>query len=308
MNQMNNLKLSLCLFDGAAGAAAPGAGEGTTASTGVGTPEQQADKILYGKQAQEVQEGTEAPEGEEGVATPEKVTLKDLISTHPDVKTELERMIQARVKNSKAEVEQAAKQIQSLDPIVTALYARYSVADGDLEGLTQAINADNSYLEEEAEAKGMTVEQLAYVKRLEMINMINQRQQRITQEQMIKQQLQNKWDAESKEVKALYPEFDFATEIQSNEAFQKLIRSNFPVKDAYEFAHKEELEQAKQAAVASQMQKQVVSNIQARQERPKEAGLKGQQGFQVRNDPSKLTSKDIKEIRKRVEAGERISF
>lgn len=304
---MKHLKMNLRLFDGAA-VAATGAPGAANASTGVGNPgqQQQADTILYGKQQEEA--AAEPQEGEEGLANPEKVTLKDLISTHPDIKTELERMIQSRVKNSKSEVEQVTKQIQSLDPIVTSLYARYGVEDGDIQGLANAINADNSYLEEEAEAKGMTVEQLAYVKRLEMQNMMNQRQQRMTQEQMIKQQLQNKWDAESQEVKALYPEFDFATEIQSNETFQKLIRSNLPVKDAYEFAHREELEQAKQAAVASQMQKQVVSNIQARQERPKEAGLKGQQGFQVRNDPSKLTSKDIKEIRKRVEAGEKISF
>lgn len=305
---MKNSKLNLRLFDGAAGAPGAAPQAGAAASTGVSNPGQQADTILYGKQQGDTQPEEEGEEGEEGVATPEKLTLKDIISTNPDIKNELERMIQSRVKNSKAEVDQATKQMQAFDPIMTSLYARYGVNDGDLEGLTNAINADNSYLEEEAEVKGMTVEQLAYVKRLEMQNMLSQRQQRVTQEQMIRQQLQTKWDTESQEVKALYPDFDFATEISSNEVFQKLIRSNLPVKDAYEFAHREELEQAKQVAVATEMQKQVVSNIQARQERPKEAGLKGQQGFQVRNDPSKLTPKDIKEIRKRVEAGEKISF
>lgn len=294
---MKKLSLNLRLFDAAAGAqGAAAVGQG--ASNGVSN-QQQAEKVLYGKQPQEpgAQEpgagaGAEGSEGQEGVATQEeKQTLKDLISTNPELKNELERMMQSRVKNARAEVDQVSKHVQALDPILTTLYARYGVQDGDLAGLTNALNADSSYLEEEAELKGMTVEQLAYVKQLELKNMIAQRQYKQTQDQMYKQQLQQRWDAESEKVKEIYPDFDFASEVSSNENFAKLIRANFPIKDAYEFAHKEELEQAKQAAVATQMQKQVVSNIKARQERPNEAGLKGQQGFQIKSDPSQYTDK-----------------
>ena len=303
------LQLNLTLFDGgaAAGAAAAAAtgGEGTTASNGVSSQQQQ---VLYGKQPQ--LEGQNA-EGEEGKAEPSeqpKATLKDIISSDPNIKQELERMIQNRVKNSKNELEQATKRMQSLDPIMATLYTRYGVQEGDIEGLTKALNQDVSYLEEEAELKGMTVEQLAYIKQLEMQNMMAKKQQQLTQDQLYRQQLQKKWDNESAIVKQLYPDFDFVEEISNNETFEKLIRSNVPVKDAYEFAHREELDKARQAAVAAEMQKQVVSNIKARQERPIEAGLKGQQGFQIKADPSKLTSKDIKDIRKRVANGEKISF
>lgn len=298
---MKKLKLNLCLFDGGAaagtGAAAPGA-EGT-AGNGVGSQQQ----VVYGKQQEETanQEGNPTPKEQ-------KQTLKALIESDADLKAELETMMQRRVKNSKAELDAANSKMQALDPLLATLYTRYGVEDGNIQGLTDALNRDNSYLEEEAEMKGLTVEQLAYVKQLEMQNMLAQRQQQQTQAQMQRQYLQQKWDAESTEVKALYPDFDFVNEINSNPTFEKLIRANFPVKDAYEFAHREEIETARQAATAAAMQKQITSNIKARQERPQEAGLKGQTGFITKADPSQLTSKDIKEIRRRVANGEKISF
>lgn len=300
--------LNLRLFDGGAATGAAEGGEG--AGNGVGN--QNMQNVVYGKSNSQGDEGQEDSQNNEGVAdqTKEenKVTLKSLLGTNPEIKTELEAMIQKRVKNSRAELEAANTRMQSLEPILTTLFARYGVQEGDLQGLTTALQRDTSYLEEEAELKGMTVEQLAYVKQLEAQNMLAQRQQRLSQEQMYKQQLQARWDSESMAVKELYPDFDFAAEINSNETFEKLIRANFPVKDAYEFAHRQEIEAAKQTLTAQEVQKQITSNIKARQERPQEAGLKGQSGFITKTDPSQLTSKDIKEIRRRVANGEKISF
>lgn len=307
---MENFKLlNLRLFDGGAATGAAVGGEG--AGNGVGS--QTMQNVVYGKSTQE-NEGQEGGQNNEGVADQtneteqSKVTLKSLLNTNPEIKTELEGMIQRRIKNSKAELESANARLQSLDPILTTLFARYGIKEGDMQGLQTALQRDTSYLEEEAELKGMTVEQLAYVKQLEAQNMAAQRQQRLSQEQMYKQQLQARWDSESMAVKELYPDFDFATEINSNETFEKLIRANFPVKDAYEFAHRQEIEAAKQTLTAQEVQKQITSNIKARQERPQEAGLKGQSGFIAKTDPSQLTSKDIKEIRRRVANGEKISF
>ena len=296
--------LNLRLFDGGAATGAEGDG---VASNGVGN--QNMQNVVYGKQGNEGQEDSQNNEGVADQTKEEnKVTLKSLLGTNPEIKTELEAMIQKRVKNSRAELEAANTRMQSLEPILTTLFARYGVEDGDLQGLTTALQRDTSYLEEEAELKGMTVEQLAYVKQLEAQNMAAQRQQRLSQEQMYKQQLQSRWDSESMAVKELYPDFDFAAEINSNETFEKLIRANFPVKDAYEFAHRQEIEAAQQTLTAQEVQKQITSNIKARQERPQEAGLKGQSGFITKTDPSQLTSKDIKEIRRRVANGEKISF
>ena len=123
---------------------------------------------------------------------------------------------------------------------------------------------------------------------------------------MLRQSLQARWTNESIEVKALYPDFDFETEINTNETFEKLIRANFPVRDAYEFAHREQLEQEQQAKIAAETQKQIAQNMRARQERPAEAGLKGQPGITFKSDPSKYTEKDIREIERRVRNGEKV--
>lgn len=305
--QKHMYRLNLSLFDG--GAAAPGAaaapgGEGSTASNGFSTQEQA--QIVYGKQAEEPSQ-----EGQEGVANPnqeKKMTLKDIISSNPDIKAELEATIQRRVKNSKAELEAANRRVADVEPVLAMLYARYNVEDGDFTGLTNALSKDTAYLEEEAELKGMTVEQLQYVKQLEMENAKAKKQFQMTQEQMYREQLQQRWNQESIAVQQLYPDFDFVSEVQNNPEFEKLIRANVPVKDAYEFAHREEIAAAQQAAIAAETQKQITANLKAKQERPQEAGLKGQNGFIAKTDPSKLTSQDIREIRKRVARGEKISF
>ena len=316
---MKKLNLKLNLFDagaagaaaGAAGAAATGTAAGqkgaTNASNGVSTQTQQAEQVIYGKQHIEGQQdnGDSANPGQQQQQQQQE-TLKSIMTNNPGVKAEIEAIVERRIKNSKAELDSMSRQMQALDPILTTLYARYGVQDGDTQALANALQKDTSYLEEEAEMRGLSVEQLAYVKKLEYQNMINQRQQLQTQEQMLRQSLQARWTNESIEVKALYPDFDFETEINTNETFEKLIRANFPVRDAYEFAHREQLEQEQQAKIAAETQKQIAQNMRARQERPTEAGLKGQPGITFKSDPSKYTEKDIREIERRVRNGEKV--
>lgn len=61
-------------------------------------------------------------------------------------------------------------------------------------------------------------------------------------------------------------------------------------------------------ATAAAVSRQVADNIRSRAERPMENGMSSQSGVVVKNDVSKLTAKDRREIARRAARGEEIRF
>lgn len=308
-------KFNLQLFAeggaGGAGAAAgaPGAGE---ASNGVGS---QQPTVVYGKQEQtaEAQPGEEIGNPgeqleEEGAEQKPPTTLKDLLKSNPSYKQEVEQLIQNRVKNATSQKAQLEQELNSNNELMLQLYARYGLQEGDKQGLQMAINRDNSYLQEEADLKGIDVQQLAYIKQMEFENMKYKMQQKQSQEQQYVQMQQQKWNIEAQQCKEQYPDFDFADEM-ANKDFIQLIKSGYPVKDAYEFAHRGEMLQSKIQQTAETVKQQVTSSIKSKQARPQEnAATNLRPGMVVKSNPNDLGKKDLQEIRKRVARGEKISF
>ena len=296
---------------------AEGAGEGAapsqaTASNEVGT--QTAPKVVYGKQVENVevddpqpqaqQEGAEG-EQKEGEQSSDTLPLKELFNKYPNCKQEVESLIQNRIKNVNSKVAKLEGQLSSHNDLLTILYSRYNVEDGNLQGLQDALSKDLSYLQEEADLRGMDVKQLQYIKNLEAQNMRIQRQQQLAQEQQYIQMQQQKWLQEAEQCKAEFPDFDFMYELNNNPQFESMIRSGVPVLHAYKVAHMKEILEAEKQAAAQQ----VTNNIKARQTRPVENAAKiNTRGVFAKTDPRKLTKQDLAEIRRRVERGEKITF
>lgn len=296
---------------GEGGAGAPGAGE---ASNGVGS---QQPTVIYGKQEQaaETQPGEvgvgnpgEQPGEEEGAEQQKQATLKELLKSNPSYKQEVEQLIQNRVKNATSQKAQLEAELNAHNEIMLSLYARYGLQEGDKQGLQMALARDNSYLQEEADLKGIDVQQLAYIKQMEFENMKIKMQQKQSQEQQYIQQQQQKWNMESQACKEQYPDFDFIEEM-GNQDFVQLIRSGYPVKEAYEFAHRNEMLQSKIQQTAETVKQQVTSSIKSKQSRPQEnAATNLRPGMVVKSNPNEFDKKDLQEIRKRVARGEKISF
>ena len=113
------------------------------------------------------------------------------------------------------------------------------------------------------------------------------------------------WMQQAEQVKAIYPSFDLATEIQ-NEQFRRLLQSNIPIQTAFEVIHKDEIIPAAMQYTAKQVEAKVANNVRSGQRRPTE-GAAGRSGaVQVKSDPSKFTKADMDEIARRVARGERI--
>ena len=78
----------------------------------------------------------------------------------------MQNTIQNRLKGQKEIVDK----YNSLTPVLEMLGKKYGVDATDIEALNKAIEEDDSYYEEEALEKGMTVQQLKEVKKIEREN------------------------------------------------------------------------------------------------------------------------------------------
>ena len=166
--------LSLQLFaDGAAGA---GAGDGGTAEgqgvTAAAALPQKGVKnplanVKYGIQPEETAPAAEVQT--ETVAQPDrnaefekliKGEYKDLYDAR------VQDTVQKRLKGTKETVDK----YNALTPTLELLAKKYGVDAKDIDALSKAISDDDSYYEQEAMEKGMSVKQLKEVKKMEREN------------------------------------------------------------------------------------------------------------------------------------------
>ena len=105
------------------------------------------------------------------------------------------------------------------------------------------------------------------------------------------------------EVRRVHPEFNWQEELK-NPLFGQLVLAGAEAMAAYETVHRQEmLEQAMRYA-ASRTRKQVAGSVMSGMGRVAENG--GRSIAVTGSDPSKLTSKELADIRRRVRDGEKI--
>lgn len=329
------LDVSLRLFDGEGGAAAPAAGEGAAGDGNKGgsqaspAPTRRGksggfQNVLFGKQGDEPTAAGDEP-GPEGKAQPSaagKGKEGDVVTTsntledrrkefqelvngeYKDIYTEeTQRIIDRRFREARNLEERAAKQ----QPVIDMLMQRYKIADGDLGKLAAAVENDNAYWSEAAEEAGMSVEQYKQFQRLKRENDALLRAQRMRQNQQAAQQQLQKWYSEGEQVKAVYPDFDLGAE-SKNPQFISMLKAGVPVQHAYEVIHMDEIKAGVAQSTARQTEKQVVDGIRAKGNRPAENGTSSQSAFTVKDDPHKWTKQDRAEVARRVARGETIKL
>ena len=329
------LDVSLRLFDGAAGAAAPAAGEGAAGDGNKGgsqaspAPTRRGksggfQNVLFGKQGDEPTAAGDEP-GPEGKAQPSaagKGKEGDVVTTsntledrrkafqelvngeYKDIYTEeTQRIIDRRFREARNLEERAAKQ----QPIIDMLMQRHKIADGDLGKLAAAVENDNAYWSEAAEEAGMSVEQYKQFQRLQRENAALLQAQMARQNQQAAQQQLQKWYSEGEQVKAVYPDFDLGAE-SKNPQFISMLKAGVPVQHAYEVIHMDEIKAGVAQSTARQTEKQVVDGIRAKGNRPAENGTSSQSAFTVKDDPHKWTKQDRAEVARRVARGETIKL
>ena len=260
--------------------------------------------VKYGKQVVEV---AESPAAEVKETPTEDLNAKydrlikgELKEIHD---ARMQDMIQRRLKNTKETVEK----YEALSPTLEILAKKYGVDASDIESLNKAIAEDDTYFEEEALEKGITVEQLKEIRKMERENAELKRQMDERERRDKAAKDYSMWMSQAESTKQVYPSFDLRTEMQ-NPRVLDLLKSNIDVRTAYEVLHKDEIIPAAMQFTAKKVEEKLTNKIIANGARPSENGTSSQSGAVVKSDVSQLSKADRQEIIRRIANGERISF
>jgi len=216
--------------------------------------------------------------------------------------------LRRRLKNTQDTVDR----YQALTPMLQTLAKKYGLSPDengnyDAKALNDAIENDDSYFEAEAQAQGISVQQLKYMRKVEQENveLRKQMQQRHSQEEA--HRIYGQWVQQAEQVKGVYPSFDLRTELE-NPKFAGLLKAGIDVRSAYEVIHKDEIIPSAMQFAAKTVEQKLANNVIANAQRPTENGNSAQAAATVKSDVSQLTKADRLECIRRARHGEKISF
>ena len=211
--------------------------------------------------------------------------------------------IQKRLKSSKETVDK----YNELTPTLEMLAKKYGVDIGDIASLNKAIQEDDSYYEEEALERGISVQQLKEIRKMERENAALKAQMEQAQRQENGKKLYAAWMQQAEEAKKIYPSFDIRAEM-ANPKFVDLLRSNIDVRTAYEVLHKDDIIRGAMQFTAQTVESKIAKKVASNGARPAENGMSSQSAAVVKSDVSQLSKADRAEIIRRVQRGEKIRF
>lgn len=286
------------------GTSAPGA----TADSGLAAARKGANNplanVVYGKQDAQVASEQEATEPQ--VKTPDrqaqfekliKEDYKDLYDAR------VQDIVKARLKGTKETVDR----YNELVPTLELLAKKYGVNANDIKALGKAIEEDDSYFEEEALEKGISVEELKRVRKIEKENSELRAKMREQAAKENADKIYAQWMEQAEAAKAKYPSLDLETELH-NQAFVDLLRNGIDVDTAYTVVHKDEIIPAAMQYAVKTAEQKLTNKVIANGARPTENGISSQSATVVKSDVSQLSKADREEIDRRVQRGEKIRF
>ena len=307
-------RMNLCLFGegAAAGASSGGEAGGSASGSNAGVADQsKPEKVVYG--IQDTDPGMDTAQAKETTKNDATKTESDPVDKgkafEDMIKGDYKEQFDARVKQI---LERRFKDHGELEKfrfdsqeILDLMYAKYGVKD--LKALQKAMQEDDSYFEEAAEAENLTVDQYKYKMKLEKENAEKDRQLQEIQRRESANRAYAEWQRQSESLKTRYPNFSLENEAK-NPQFVRLLQNGIDVKTAFETIHHDEILSGAMMQTANAVRKNVTDSIKARGLRPSENGINAQAGVIVKNDVSKLTPKDRAEIARRARMGETIKF
>ena len=294
------------------GASAGGTGDGGTAQgQGVkaGAASQQTGakgnplaEVKYGIQQEE---SAPAAEVQETTTTDPNAEFEKLIKGQ--YKQQYDQKVQDIIRKRLKGPMETVEKYTALQPVLEILAKKHGVDAGDIDALTKAIEADDSYFEQEAMELGMSVKQLKELRSAQRENADLRRQIQERQKQENAEKIYSTWMQQAEETKKVYPGFDLRAEL-GNSKFLDLLNSNIDVRTAYEVLHKDDIIPAAMQFAAKTVESKLANKIASGASRPAENGMNSGSAAVVKSDVSQLTKADRQEIIRRVARGEKIRF
>jgi LysM repeat protein len=211
--------------------------------------------------------------------------------------------IQKRLKGSKETVDK----YNELTPTLEMLARKYGVDATDIKALNKAIEDDDAYYEEEAMEKGISVEQLKSVRKMERENAELKKQMAEKSNRERAERDVAEWMKQAEQAKHSFPNLDLGEELK-NPQFIKLLQDGVGVETAYFAMHHRELVPQAMQYTAKAVEQKLTNKVIANGARPQENGISSQASVVVKSDVSQLSKADRAEIIRRVARGEKIKF
>ena len=224
-----------------------------------------------------------------------------------DYKDAFSRRVQNIINGRFKETRTLQEQLQKSTPVFEILAQKYGIKADDIDGIVRALENDDESYREEAMEKGITVEQLKEMKKLEReVEQLRRNESRRDEQDRINRDITN-WKNQAESLKEIYPNFNLDTEIEDPQFFS-LLRNNVDVRTAYEVIHRDEILGGAMQYAAQTAAKRVADSVAANSKRPVENGVTSQGAVNSQTDVNKLTKAQREEIERRVARGERITF
>lgn len=321
--------INLQLFaDGGAGAGAAGAGaaggntgatpQAAAAETGVNQQAAAATGRRMGKRnaLANVNYGT-PPAGQAQQAQsqeqskPEDADARWQAMKSGEFKSHFDNDVQTILKGRLKGAEENQQRMDKLTPMLAEMAKRMGKDPQDIDGIVAQYMDDDSLYEDESIRTGTPISVLKKLHQMETErNAAQQQVSQFTQEAQNRQHIMNLIQ-QAETLKAKYPQFDLQAEMQ-NERFVAMTAPNggLSVEEAYYALHHRELAGNAMQFAAQRAQQQAAQTIQANMNRPTENGVAGgAPATEWRSNPRNLSKQDLKEIARRVHAGDTsISF
>ena len=215
----------------------------------------------------------------------------------------MQSAIQSRLKSTKDTV----AKYEAAKPLLGMIGDLYGVDSANIEGLIAAVENDNRLYDDEALERGIPVEQLKVMKRLERQNESLRRAAAQAEEQKRIENNLNQWMQEAEMAKQMFPQLDLQAELK-NPRFIQLCESGVGVQNAYFALHMNELLPQAMQFSANAAQKATVNSVMANGQRPNENGLNSTAAAASAKDISKLTDEEMADLIRRANAGESIDL
>lgn len=243
--------------------------------------------------------------------TAQDISFDDLLKSNPAYKKAYDERVQATIKSRFKSANEAETRLKNAEPLFQKLASKYGIdaTNGiDVDALLKAADEDDSYYEQEAFEKGLSVSELKRIKTLERENAEFRKADAEAKKRANDQAVYARLMDGANATKALYPSFDLDTEMQNEQFARMVMGAGVPVQTAFEVIHKNEIMPAAMRYAADQTAAKTAQTIAARGSRPSEIGAANANAADTRFDPASLSNAQRREIIERAKRGEKISF
>lgn len=266
----------------------------------------ESPEVAYGLDTEESDNSASESESQEEISPEEE--FAELVGKNGRFHELYGKAVSDAINNRFKNQSSAQERVDSYEDALAPIMRHYGLERGDIEGLTEAINSDDDWIEDAAREKGITPDQYRENLRLQEELEKNQRALSEYKAEAKKAEQMTAWNAEADELRESFPNFDLEQEMSYNPKFTDLIENGISVVDAFVATHTQDILKGLAEESTRSAKQDVVNQIQQRQSRPAENGLKHQPAVARKVNPSEFTNDDMDKILKEVESGKTFSF